>query len=203
MTQCTEGERVGNDIVNEDGEVIGVVGWTEFEVQTTEDATRLLQVMLREDAKVEAKRLEHEAIVRNSEREMRFVGSRGKWFRDHFDAQLQMFAARELEGTGRRTWRCPYGEIALRKQKARWTMVDAMKKTAADVLKRVGLGSKVRVKEVEDVTLEIIEDVIKERGITPEALYADDADEVLRGLREIVEYVPERETVTIKTGVGK
>jgi len=200
MSTCETTERVGNDIVDADGEVIGIVGWEDFVVETEADARRVMREMRHTETLLRAAREEYEATLADIERLMKQKAGRLRWLKFRFDAQLEAHARRALAGSKKRTLLYPEGCVEFRTQRGGWKWAEKGSDLATPWAKE-NAPELIRTKQIEDVPFDGIKALIAEKGITVEALYDDASPPHIRDLAAVVEFAPDRETVTIKTGV--
>lgn len=97
----------------------------------------------------------------------------------------------------------PYGTVAIRKVPGGWKWTKDGKDKALAWAKNHAINL-IRTKTTEDVPFEGIQTLLDAKvGNRVEALYDETSPQHVRDLAAVVEFAPDRETVTIKTGVGK
>lgn len=195
----TEYEVIDGYRIGPDGEVLEFMSEPRFAIDSESAAEWVLEKRQDEEARIVALKAKREAILANLDREIRHHEGRVKALDYRFGPELEAFARTRLSGK-RRTWTCPYGSVAFRKQAAKWRWADGGKERAIEWArqhKATAIKSEVR----EWVEFDAIKSVIDGHDLTTGDLYNEDAVEWIRDLARVVEFVPEGEKVTISTGV--
>lgn len=196
--EVIDGYRIGPD-----GEVLEFVGEPRFAIDSESAAEWVLEKRQDEESRIVALKAKREAILANLGREIKHHEGRVRALDYRFAAELEAFARTRLSGK-RRTWTCPYGSVAFRHTKARWTWSDApdAKERAVrwakenwtpELIAKQGIV-RTRLEEVPvlDAITRMVETLEKSPG---------GWDEVRQATWTFLSYVPEGETVKIETGV--
>lgn len=170
------------------GECLGLAVPPAFVADTQETVEWVLEKMLVLDSEIAGLEARRAALVENMDAMIGGARTRRRSLERRFKAEVIEFARANL-GEGKRTWRCPFGSVSFRTVPGSLKVVD--EDLAVRVAESLDMGNAVKVTKkvlVTDLTdgqaAEIV-DLVEKRMVT-------DAFEV----------VPERESVTIRTGVA-
>lgn len=181
------------------GEVLEFVGRPEWRIDSDDKAEWVLERRGEIEADLAAVRARREAILANLDALERKHAGRLRALDFRFEGELEAFARSKLAGGKAKTWRCPYGTVAIRKVPGRWTWADVA--DAKD--KAVEWADRHHPHlVVETVERKVPLDKLKDAAVLHCSQVGDeivDYTEVARFLS----WVPEAEKVHIKTGVGK
>ena len=198
--EIIDGYRIGQD-----GEVLEYVGEPRFAIDSEDKAEWAMHKRMDAVREVESLRAKRRAILDNLDRQIRQAEGRVRALDYRFGEDLTAFARTRLSGK-RRSWACPYGTVAFRRTKARWTWSDApdAKERAVrwakenwtpELIEKQGI---VRTRVEEVPVLDAITRMVETLEKSPEGW-----EEVRQATWTFLSYVPEGETVKIETGVAK
>lgn len=119
-TEIIDGYRIDSRT----GEVLEYVGRPEFHIDSDDKAEWVLERRGEIEADLAAVRARREAILANLDALERKHAGRLRALVYRFESELEAFTRSKLAGGKAKTWRCPYGTVAIRKVPARWTWAD-------------------------------------------------------------------------------
>lgn len=174
----------------ETGEILGVAGRPEFRVTDRASAEWVMERLLNAEAAIEAidktaAVIHARAILANAETMQKDHRRKLEWFHARFDTELGEWAKGELEGAKTRTVKTLYGSISLRTIQGRIALKSGEEALAA----AMEFAQRVAPQAIrKELLISAIPSDVKEQAVTlcPKAF----------------ERIPERESVTVKTGVG-
>jgi len=143
LTQQTI-EQDGFIIDVETGEVLGLAK-PEFHVTDASSADWVLEKMLDAKASITRENIKLKSITENIESKKRDYQRRIDYLEFRFGAELEAFAAKELEGAKTKTWKGDYGQLKFRTVNGGVRVKDADEALAA--AKQLGWVDAIKVKE--------------------------------------------------------
>lgn len=183
------------------GEVLEYVGEPRFSIDSEDKAEWAMHKRMDAVREVESLKAKRRAILDNLDRQIRQAEGRVRALDYRFGEDLTAFARTRLSGK-RRSWACPYGTVAFRRTKARWTWSDAP--DAKERAVRWAYEHFNELAESEGLVRVTVSQAPMLAAITEklECLEEQGAgEEIKQASWAFLSFVPEGETVKIETGV--
>lgn len=114
-------------------------------IALSDSASRRIEEIQKEAlAKLEesAEMIELRAIERNADDLANRASNAAQYFRGAYEAFFRVFAQSQLAGRKERTWRCPFGQISLRKRPEKLVVADEA--AAPEQLRKLGYGAAIK-----------------------------------------------------------
>lgn len=179
------------------GEVVGMVEAEQFQVNDESSLNWVLSKMLQCEASISAVDtteavIHARAILDNAAKIKAEKEKRLTWLRARFEPDIHQYAAQILEGQKSRTHKTIYGSVSLRSVKGGLRVSDPAK-----ALEWAKIYAPEAVKVTESFGISLLPEE-KRKTLSDPLSNATATVDALRGAFEVV---PDRENVTIKTGV--